>query len=175
MIFERHYAAIFRFCARRIGTRDAADVASEVFVKAFRIRWRFDPDRRDALPWLYGIAINTVGDRLRSFRRQQRGYLYVESPDVSCAEEEADCRIAAEMVRRSLNRALAGLSSRDRNTLLLYALEDLTYEEVAAVLGIPVGTVGSRLARARDRMRQAIPDLQLLTDKWAEMPVEDGA
>ena len=154
--------------------RDAPDVASDVFVKAFRIRWRFDPERSEALPWLYGIAVNTVGDRLRSVRRQKRTYLTVVSPSVACAEEDADCRIAAEMAKRTLSQALAGLSSRDRNTLLLYALEGLSYEEVASILGVPVGTVGSRLARARDRIREAIPDLERLTDSWAEIGAEDG-
>lgn len=72
--------------------------------------------------------------------------------------EPADERVAAAAVRRRLAGALAALPARDRETLLLVAWAELTYEQVAEALDIPIGTVRSRLNRARRRMRRALGD-----------------
>ena len=159
-LFERHYQAVYRFAARRNGVEDAGDVTADTFVRAFEIRHRYDPTRNSCLPWLYGIAQNLIGDRIRRVRRGRRIYL-VAAADIRTVEFEhdADSRILAASVGGQLNDALRRLSNRDRNTLLLYALEGLTYSEIALTLDIPVGTVGSRLARARERISELIPDL----------------
>jgi RNA polymerase sigma factor (sigma-70 family) len=161
-IYERHHDMVFRFVARRVGTERAADLTAEVFLRAFRLRARFDPARTSARPWLYGIATNVIGDDLRKRRRQQRNYLVFAGLTVAHDNpyDRSDDRLAAAAVGDDLNRALGALRSVDRNVLLLYALEDLTYQETAEALGIPVGTVRSRLARARRRIRELVPDLE---------------
>jgi len=163
-IFERHYQAVYRFTARRIGAGDATDLTADTFVRAFEIRHRYNPEYASCLPWLYRIAQNLVGDRLRRVRRSGRIYL-VAAAEALTAEfgEEADNRIVATSISGQLNDALRQLSKRDRNTLLLYALEGLTYAEIGRTLDIPAGTVGSRLARARRQISEQIPDLEQKT------------
>jgi len=161
-IFHRHYQAVYRYVARRRQRHDdAADVAADIFLRAFRIRHRYDATRPNCLPWLYGIAQNVVGDRLRRVRREQR--VYLAQPGIEEAIDhstESDQRTVAQQISRRLNTALGRLSKKDRETLLLFALEGLTYGEIAQTLGIPVGTVGSRIARARRRILELIPDLE---------------
>lgn len=163
-IFSRHYYAVYRFTARRIGQGDARDLTADTFVRAFEIRHRYDPSHPSCLPWLYGIAQNLIGDRLRRVRRGRRVYLVtvVANPIMEFGEE-ADDRVVAYSVAGLLADALRRLSKRDRNTLLLYALEGLTYSEIARALDIPAGTVGSRLARARRQIGELIPDLEQRT------------
>ncbi|HZD23792.1 MAG TPA: RNA polymerase sigma factor [Acidimicrobiia bacterium] len=166
-IFRRHHSAVFKFAARRVGLDDAGDVAAEVFDRAFRIRRRYDTTKPNSLPWLYGIAANVVGDQLRRSARRQYIHLVVDSqidPDDTAA---ADDRIVAAQLAGCLNRALAKLSKRDRETLMLYALEDLSYSEIAQLLDIPNGTVGSRINRARARILEEIPDLRRITEREA--------
>lgn len=162
-IFTRHHDVIFRYVARRVGSQDAADVTADVFGRAFTIRHRYDTTRPACLPWLYGIAVNIIGDRLRRVKRQQRTYLVVASETVVDESEDSDSRLIAEQASGRINHALARLSHKDRETLLLYALEGLTYKEISAALSIPVGTVGSRISRARSQILELLPDLAQTT------------
>ena len=173
-IFSRHFTAIFRFAARRIGSDEASDVASEVFVRAFRIRGRYDPSRHDCLPWLYGIATNVVGDRIRRRRRGTRTYLVIDlADDERDAMSAADSRVVAESLVAELNDALGRLSERDRDTFLLFAITGLSYAEISEALGIPQGTVGSRINRARQLIREQIPQLEQIADRM-ERPGDGG-
>lgn len=162
-IYARHHTAVFRFVARRIGTGDAGDTAAEVFVRAFSIRARYDTTKPISLPWLYGIGVNVVGDRLRRTRRRQR--IHVGGGEIEVGREisDADDRVVAHQVGPRLNAALDQLTAKDRETLLLFALEGLTYTEIGRVLGVPAGTVGSRISRARRRVLELIPDLDQIT------------
>jgi RNA polymerase sigma factor (sigma-70 family) len=170
-IFSRHFAAVFRFVARRVGTGDASDVVSDVFTTAFRIRSRYDHSRANCLPWLYGIAANHVGDRLRKRRHGSRTFLAIASTEAAWDDSaDTDDRLVAESIGDQINEALGRLSRRDRETLLLFALEGLTYSEIAHALKIPEGTVGSRLARARRLMREQIVDLEQIADRMNERP-----
>lgn len=161
-IFERHHRAVFRFVAKRRPSRDdAADLTTEIFLRAFSIRRRYDRTRPECLPWLYGIAHNVIGDRLRRSKRDER--VYLTAGDIERGRdpsEDSDSRTVAQQASARLNAALAKLSRKDRETLLLYALEGLTYQEISRVLDIPVGTVGSRISRARHRILELIPDLE---------------
>lgn len=169
IIFERHHDAIFRFAARRVGRQDACDVTADVFVRAFRIRHRYDTLRSDCLPWLYGIASNVVGDRLRRMRRAETIFVAGERPAVTVEPyEDTDDRLVAGSTAGLLNDALGRLSKRDRTTLLLYALEDLTYSEISVALDIPIGTVGSRIARARRQIQESIPELEQIVGSMGE-------
>lgn len=155
-LFERHGSVIYRYLARRVGHGTAEDVMSETFLTAFRGRSRFDLARTDARPWLYGIANNLVS---RHFTAETRRFaLMAAAPAEHIAGdafESADERLDAIAHVGGLGRALAALSKADRETLLLYAWGDLDYEGVAEATGAAVGTVKSRLNRARRQMRKA--------------------
>jgi RNA polymerase sigma-70 factor (ECF subfamily) len=160
VIFERHSSDIWRFLARRVGRDLAAEFTGEVFARAFEKRERFDTSRQSARPWLYGIATNVVGDYLR--RRDVRNRRS-RAVGVGMLErhpnpyDQADGDIDARRFRPQFDEALSRLRRRDRDTLILYAVEGLTYAEVAEALDIPTGTVRSRLSRARQRMRELLP------------------
>lgn len=156
IVFERYYETIFRYMARRQGISRADDLASEVFARAFAIRNRYDTTQPLCRPWLYGIASNIIGDEIRRQRRSQRLHLAMiglhdESEDTFAQLDE---QLSAKQQANRLNQLLARLRSGDRDILLLYGIEGLTYQEIADALDIPIGTVRSRLARARYKMRE---------------------
>lgn len=160
VIFDRHAAHILRYLARRLGREVADDLLSETFVVAFGKRARYDPARPDARPWLYGIASNLVGQRRRDEVRELRLLLALPGPDTGedCHADRVSAAVTAGSTRAALVAALARLAEGDRDVLLLVGWEHLTYEEVALALDIPVGTVRSRLHRARTVVRRALAD-----------------
>ena len=157
VIFERYFAQIYRYLARRAGPKIADDLAAEVFVVAFAQRQRYDQARHCARPWLYGIATNLAGTHRRQEQRRYRALAWADARLVSPSDEDviAD-RVSASAAGLALAAALAALDSRDRDVLLLVALADLSYAEVAESLGIPYGTVCSRLSRARRQLRESL-------------------
>jgi RNA polymerase sigma-70 factor, ECF subfamily len=157
LLFRRHSAPLYRYTARRLGPHVAEDVLAEVFLVAFRERGRYDPERADARPWLYGIATNLVGRHRRAEVRALRNLERTGADPVTEAfVERSDARVGAAAVGHRLAAALAGLRPGYRDALLLVAWGQLTYEETAAALGVPVGTVRSRVSRARRDMRAAL-------------------
>ncbi|WP_432117490.1 RNA polymerase sigma factor [Streptomyces sp. bgisy032] len=155
-LFDRHAPAIHRYVTRRLGRDAADDVTAETFLTAFRIRARFDPARAGVRPWLYGIAAKQIGRH----RREEVQALKLlartgHDPVADSWTDAADDRLAAEAAARRLAGALARLSAGDRHVLLLFAWADLGYQEIAEALDIPVGTVRSRLNRARRKLRGA--------------------
>ncbi|MGK4590994.1 RNA polymerase sigma factor [Amycolatopsis sp. w19] len=129
----------------------------ETFLIAFRKRAGYDTERRDARPWLYGIATNLVAQRRRDEVRELklREALGPPPDEEGHAERVAD-QVTAEAMGKLLDSALAELADGDRDTLTLFAGEGLSYEEIAAALDIPLGTVRSRLNRARRKVREAL-------------------
>jgi RNA polymerase sigma factor (sigma-70 family) len=155
-IFDRHAEGIYRYAARRLGQQAAADVMSEVFLAAFRNRRRYDTGRDDARPWLYGIAINVISQHQRAQRRYARVLATVRDvPATDVVADEVLDRVAAAQLRPRIMQVLAGLSDRDRELVLLVAWAELSYEQAARALGIPLGTVRSRLHRIRVKLRRA--------------------
>jgi RNA polymerase sigma factor (sigma-70 family) len=156
VIFDRHVEAIHAYLQRRVGPDIADDLAAETFVKAFGARGRYDVSRESARPWLFGIATNVVRHHRRRERRQlaayRRSFVTPTLPDNEEVEDRADAAIAS----RRLARALASLRASQREVLVLHAWADLSYAEIAAALDLPIGTVRSRLHRARRRMRELI-------------------
>jgi len=153
-VFDRHYARIWRYLSRRSDPSCADDLASETFVRAFSARDRYDQSQSDASPWLYGIATNLLRERHRSDTRRWRAYARAIEP--GALEEELDAvdgRVDAGALAPALGAALAGLAPDDRDALLLLALTDLSYEGIAVATGAPVGTVRSRLHRARRQVQ----------------------
>jgi RNA polymerase sigma factor (sigma-70 family) len=158
-VLVRHRSAVFGFITRQMPRDDAADLTSEVFAKAFSLRAAYDTSRSSALPWLLGIAHNVVGDhyRRREVRvRHQSSLLAIEEVEDDPYLDVVN-RLAIEKQREHIVEALSRLEPRDRDVLILTALGDMTYAEVAETLNIPIGTVKSRLSRARSRMRLFLP------------------
>lgn len=158
-IFDRHADELYRYVVGRIGAQAAADVVAEVFVVAFRNRDRYDRDRPDARPWLYGIATRLVAQHRREERRRLRALARIATPGaVEGFEEHATDRVMAQQLHPRLARALRRLPAEDRDLLLLVAWGDLTYQQAGQTLGIPMGTVASRLHRIRRKLRRALSD-----------------
>lgn len=158
-IFDRHYDAVVGFAVGRAGFHHAHDVAAEVFVRAFDRRHLYREDRESALPWLFGIASNVVRERRRREARGASALARVAGrlgAEPVGFEAEAASRLDAETTRSALVDALTRLSDDEYEVLMLAALGELTYDVMAENLGIPAGTVRSRLARARRRMRMLL-------------------
>ncbi|WP_089101129.1 RNA polymerase sigma factor [Streptomyces hyaluromycini] len=158
VLFDRYADAVHRYAARRLGPEAAEDLMAETFVTAFQRRHTYDLARADARPWLFGIATNLVGRHRRAEARRFRALSRLPEPvehEEPVAERAVD-RAGATGVRRQLAAALGGLSARHRDVVLLVAWAGLDYEEAAEALGVPVGTIRSRLHRARGRLREAL-------------------
>jgi RNA polymerase sigma factor (sigma-70 family) len=156
-IFGRYFREIHSYLARRVGGKAADDLAAEVFLAAFAQRQRYDLARQCARPWLYGIATNLIGLHRRQEARYFRALARADvRPVWQDGEGRAVDRLTAEATRPVLAAALTRLAPGDRDVLLLVALADLGYPEVAQSLGIPYGTVCSRLNRARHQLRAAL-------------------
>jgi RNA polymerase sigma factor (sigma-70 family) len=155
-LFDRHAAAVHRYLGRRVGDL-ADDLLSETFLVAFRRRADYRAEHVEVRPWLLGIATNVVRGHQRSERRRYRALARAGAePAATAGSEEIHARVDAAALRGPLAAALAGLKERDRDVLLLVAWGQLGYEEVAAVLDVPVGTVRSRLNRARRQTRASL-------------------
>lgn len=167
VIFDRHYGAIYRYARSRIGAGPADDVASETFLIAFRRRTAFDSGADSGSgagtggtdqvrSWLYGIATNLIRRYRRDEERRYRAMARVrDEPGDAGHDERVVGRVLAERTRGELGAALAALPTRDRDVLLLMAIGGLNHQEIATALGIPYGTVCSRLNRARRKVRAA--------------------
>ncbi|WP_214416205.1 RNA polymerase sigma factor [Sphaerisporangium fuscum] len=156
VVFDRHADEIFRYASRRLGADLAEDVVAEVFLVAFRGRARYDGSRPDSRPWLYGIATNVVSQHRRAERRRTQMMARVAPDRPGSFDDRSVERVTAEQLQPRLARALSKLSARDRDLLLLVAWTDLTYEDVAQALRMPIGTVRSRLHRVRVKLRRAL-------------------
>lgn len=151
-IYREHYRSLVRFLYRRLGDRARAeDLAQEAFVRAI--------EHRPAKPraWLFAVAANLARDegRRSSVRRHHLSLVKAESRPAEPGPEVALER--RETVRR-VRAALAGLAERDREALLLWE-EGLSYDEIAGVLGLSRGSIGTTLARARGRLAAAYEGL----------------
>lgn len=160
-VFDRHAPHIHRYLARRVGWQFVDDLVAETFLTAFRKRSRYDTNHRDARPWLYGIATNLVGQHRREeVRRYRVPELVGHDPVGGDHAERVVANVTSRSVRSVLSEALAALTPGDRDVVLLIACEELTYEEVARALDIPVGTVRSRLHRARFQLRETLGETE---------------
>jgi RNA polymerase sigma factor (sigma-70 family) len=168
-LYARHFTAVYRYVAGRLGPDIADDLAADTFLAAFRRRATFDTSRGMVRPWLFGIATNLVA---RHHRAETRWYAALARAGADplalagaagCDEDLIADRVNASRVRPALTAALARLPDRDRDVLLLTAIGELSYAEVAFALGIPEGTVGSRLSRARRKIITALGGTSELT------------
>jgi RNA polymerase sigma-70 factor (ECF subfamily) len=156
-IFDRHYAEIRSYVARRLSAEVADDVAANVFLAAFRKRGHFDAGQGTVRSWLYGFATREIGSHRRAELRRYRALARLDAePGARPVAEGADGPVTAAELDGRLAAALARLSTGDRHVLLLVALAELSYDEVARALALPYGTVCSRLNRARRQLRAAL-------------------
>jgi RNA polymerase sigma factor (sigma-70 family) len=160
VVFERHFVAVHRYLTRRVGMQLADDLAAETFATALRARHGYAQKWLDARPWLFGIATHllrahwrTEGRRLSAIARMERENLADGVADVGVA------RADAESTRPRLASALLSLDPNQRDVILLAAWADLSFDEIGHALGIPPGTVRSRLHRARVSLRARLGDL----------------
>jgi RNA polymerase sigma factor (sigma-70 family) len=163
-LFRRHADAIGRYAARRLGPAAAEDIVADTFLAAFRQRGRYDPHRADARPWLYGIAGNLIRRHRRDEVRMLRALARTGTdPVAESFADIADSRLAAAASNRAIAAAMADLNPDQRDVLLLVAWAELTFDQVAEALGVPEGTVRSRMSRARARLRIVLDGLSPAT------------
>lgn len=163
-VFRRHAPDLKRYVTRRLGADAAEDVVAETFLAAFHQRDAYDLTRPSARPWLYGIATNLIGRYVRTEVRQLRLLERTgEDPVTESFTDRSDERVTAQASGRRLAGALAALPKGYRDALLLVAWADLTYPEVAQALGVRVGTVRSRINRARKRLRRDLGETHAMT------------
>ncbi len=151
-IARDHYDTVFRFCARRIGIDAASDAAQETFLTAQKVLSKF-AGRSDLKTWLLGIAHNEC-------RRLARKRRLTPEPLPLCELEGAASEENAVVDREILRAAFAKLSPEHRHVVLLREVEGLSYEEAGKILGIPEGTVKSRLHHAFLQLRKSLGDAQ---------------
>jgi RNA polymerase sigma factor (sigma-70 family) len=171
-VFDRHATAIHGYIARRLGRDAADDLVAETFLVAFRQRASYEPDQPSARPWLYGIATRLVSRRrreeVRFFRAIARSGIDPAADAVAEPVADQSARRAdAQALHRRLAGALAVLSAADRDALLLVA-DGLSYQEAAQALGVPPGTLSSRLARARRMVRAELGGVNPADERWEQ-------
>ncbi|WP_241980639.1 sigma-70 family RNA polymerase sigma factor [Cryobacterium sp. Hh11] len=155
-VYDRHAPAVFRYAIGRVGQSHADDIMSETFLVAFNRRASFDLSVVDARPWLFGIATTLIRKHAQVEARAWKGLFADGAAAVPFdAIAAVGTRIDAEIAVKEIAAALRKMPARDRDALLLYAWSDLDYAGVAEALGIPMGTVRSRLNRARQTLRRA--------------------
>jgi RNA polymerase sigma-70 factor (ECF subfamily) len=171
-LFNRHASAIYNHCFRRTGDWDLSeDLTSIVFLEAWRKRKHVRLSGTSVLPWLLAVANNCVRNAKRSRRRY--GRLLAKLPraqDTPGFETELSERVDDAVTMRRLLDALGDLRVEDQEVVSLCDWAGLSQEEAASALGVPVGTVKSRLSRARERLRAASAD----ADARGQAPVEHG-
>jgi len=171
-VFERHIRVVWGYAARRAGRDVADDVASQTFTVAFDRRERFRDGVCDARPWLLGIATNLLRRHRRSEVARLRA-LAAAPVERASGLDDAIARADAAAVAPAVAAALARLGRRDREVLALLAWGELGYEEIAEALGVPVGTVRSRIHRARARVLELLgPEMAIPHRKAAAQPAQ---
>jgi RNA polymerase sigma factor (sigma-70 family) len=155
VIFERHFAAIHGYLRRRLDDHLADELASQTFLVAFDRRAHFDRSRADSRPWLFGIATNLAHNHRRRELRELRAIAAMR-PDASPGIDGVEARVDAGRMRSLLAQGLADLPAEEADVFRLLVWAELDQPEIAEALGIPLGTVKSRLSRARGRMQNSL-------------------
>ncbi|PRB11309.1 RNA polymerase sigma factor [Microbacterium sp. MYb62] len=174
-VFDRHAVSVEAFLRRRLGADAAEDALSETFLIAFRRRGSFDHAWESARPWLLGIASRVAARHRTTEAKHWRAVAASAGAgehSTGGGIDEAGGRVDAAAAIRELAPRIAALSARDRETLLLHAWGGLSHDEIAQALGVPVGTVGSRLNRVRRKL--APPGSQVTRLTWIGKEIEDG-
>jgi RNA polymerase sigma-70 factor (ECF subfamily) len=172
-VFQRHFPSLLGYARKRVGHDVGEEIAARAMVIAFERRATFDAKHASARPWLFGIASNLIRHHIRDERvhLDALGKLPID-PDLGDLVDPE--RLDAELERPLLADALMMLAERDRETFLLFVLEDLSYGEIAVATDVPIGTVRSRIHRARTQLREQIALERERTDRSKRKQPEDG-
>jgi RNA polymerase sigma-70 factor, ECF subfamily len=164
-LYQRHARAVFAFCARRTGDLALAeDLTSVVFLEAWRRRRSVALTGASALPWLLGTANNVVRNQRRSLRRHRAALLRLPTDGATPSrDDEAIDRIDAQRTLAAALRAVDRLPAKQQDAVNLVLWSGLSYEEAALALGVPIGTVRSRIARARTTLGESLAPLPDVT------------
>lgn len=158
-LYHRYATVLYGYAYQRVGQSAAEDLVADTFLAAFDQRRRYDLAHSNARPWLFGILTNKIARRGRAERTHYRAYARAwQAPVEDAPDERVAEQVTAGAQRARLAAALCRLRRDDRHVLLLVAWGQLSYEEVAEAMNIPVGTVRSRLNRARHQVREALAD-----------------
>ena len=157
-VHARHVDRVYRHCYARLGNRpDAEEAANQVFLEAWRKRGRLEVGEGGVGPWLLAGAGDVTRNHLRGRRRAVALVHRLHLPRIGHDDgAEVDARLDADRHAAALRRALSRLRPLSQDVVALCAIEDLSYREAAEVLSIPVGTVRSRLHRAKSALRKAL-------------------
>jgi RNA polymerase sigma factor (sigma-70 family) len=153
-LFDEYFSWLYGFCSRRVGALSAEDVVGETFRKAFERRHQFDTARPSARPWLIAIALNII--RNESRRQERERSAVSRSSREPAAPDSLDILVTdsldAKALLERIQRRLMHLPRVEYESLTLFVWDELSYEEIAEVTAVPVGTVRSRIHRARQRL-----------------------
>ncbi|MEV4419703.1 RNA polymerase sigma factor [Patulibacter sp. NPDC049589] len=151
-VYRAHMPTVLRYLRRRLGDAAGEDATHDVFVRAYDRFESFDPDRAPIIAWLYGIVANVIAEHHRQEQRRLKAIERAHHADgarTSPAHETTGLSPALVSVLRHLPLG-------DREALLLTVWGELSYEETAAALSIPIGTVRSRVSRARAALARSL-------------------
>src|SRR4029450_5564771 len=159
-VFDRHATTLFRYFVRRVGPDEADSLLGGVFRIALGRGGGLDTERAEARPWLYGIASNLLARHRQGEARRLDATARSVNTSVTASDlfSEVDARLDASRLWADVAVAIATLPQGERDTLLLFAWEGMPYDQIATPLAVPVGTVRSRLNRARGRLRELVGD-----------------
>lgn len=177
-LYERHARVVYNYCFRRTGDwAIAEDLTSAVFLQAWRRRGEIEAPDHSLAPWLLGVATNVLRNSRRAIRRHEsamdRVPLWQTDPDFA---EEIDARLDAESEMRAVLARVSQLPRKDQEILALCAWMGLSYEDASRALNLPVGTIRSRLSRARSRLREpaAARGQEQVEEEIEKFPIADA-
>ncbi len=158
-VFRRHVRSVFAICYWRTGdTATAEDLTSVVFLEAWKRRDVVVLEQRSALPWLLGVANHASHNATRSMRRYSQALKRLDGQRVTPSDDVVVERIDAETSLHLVNQVIRDFTEQEREIVLLVFWSGLTYEATAVALGIPVGTVRSRVSRTRRKLQLRLCD-----------------
>jgi RNA polymerase sigma-70 factor (ECF subfamily) len=154
ILVRRHEKAIFNLVYRMLGDYDdAAETSQEVFLSAYRAIGQFRGDANFST-WIYRIALNHAITRRKNTSLRQKRFISIDGTDMTDDAQIGPAEtLEKKELRERVQRALNELDPEDATVILLRDLQDIPYEDIARVLKIPVGTVKSRLHRARQALK----------------------
>ena len=156
VLFDRHATVLHRYVVRRLGPAEGEAMVGDIFRIAFERRATYDLERPTARPWLYGIATNLVAKHRRGEARRLRAVARLAAQRLPAPDftDRVSVELDAAELWPQVVEAVTALPEPERDALMLHVWEGLSYEDVADALGVPIGTVRSRLHRARAPLRE---------------------
>ena len=157
-LFERHASAVYNYCFRRVANWAAAeDLMAATFLEAWRRRDEVQLTRESIRPWLLGVATNLIRNDWRSRRRRDAALRRVALTTLTSIDGPADeiaAKLEDERRMKELLHQLSLIPTDQQEVIALVLWSELSYEEAATTLGVPIGTIKSRLSRARRRLME---------------------